>query len=150
MAEQTSNYPTLRRTRATLRVIAPIVSLALCLTGLSLFLGQAPKLMNEGFALSERLIFGVIGLVYLIGLPLVGFVLLFVLRAGADLIDVWIDSAVAAEKTADLMERQLVPGIERLCKLLERGPIGGDSVVPRAAASVTGEPRRQISDAARR
>lgn len=118
--EQTSSYPTLRRTRAVIRLIAPLVSAMLCLTGLSLFAGHVPKLSNEGFALSERLIFGVMALGYLVGFPLAGFVAMFVLRAGADLIDVWIDNAVAAERTADLLERQLVPGIQRLCQLMEQ------------------------------
>jgi hypothetical protein len=68
----------------------------------------------------ERLVWAAVGLGYLIGAPIVAFVLFFLLRAGADLIDLWVDSQVAAEKTADLVERQLVPGVLRIGQLIER------------------------------
>ncbi len=148
--ELTASYPTLRRTRAVLRMTAPLISGVLSLVGLSLFVGLSSKLTNPGFALSERMIFGVIGLGYLLGLPLAGFVMLYVLRAGADLIDVWIDTAVSAEKTANLIERQLVPGIQRLCQILEKSHDSAGSASPRPASGVAAETRARPSGPAQR
>jgi len=118
--EPTSSYQTLRRTRTVLRALAPIASAIALLTGLTMFAGVAPRLISFGFSTSERLILATVALGYLIGAPVVAFVLFFLLRAGADLIDLWIDQGVSAEKTANLMERQLVPGILRMCQLLEK------------------------------
>lgn len=118
--ESTSRYPTLRRTRTTLRVLAPIASTTALLIGISMFAGVAPRMIYGAYGISERLILAAIGLGYLIGAPIAAFVLFFLLRAGADLVDLWIDNEVAAEKTADLVERQLVPGVLRVCQLLEK------------------------------
>lgn len=152
-AESTSRYPTLRRTRTALRVLAPIASTTALLTGISMFAGVAPKIIGIGYAVSERIIFAAIGLGYLIGAPIAAFILFFLLRAGADLIDLWIDNEVAAEKTADLVERQLVPGVLRVCQLLEKTneSIAGVSTAkpPATASTAATEARQQAIDAVR-
>jgi hypothetical protein len=101
-------------------VLAPIASTTALLIGISMFAGVVPRIIGIGYATSERMIWASIGLGYLIGAPVAAFVLFFLLRAGADVIDLWIDSEVSAEKTADLVERQLVPGLLRVCQLLEK------------------------------
>src|SRR3989304_5909892 len=119
-AESTPRYTTLARTKTVIRLLAPLVSGGLLMIGLSLFsAGVAPRLIAPGYAVSERLIWCVVGLGYLLGFPIAGFILFYLLRAAADLIDLMIDSEIAAEKTADLMERQLVPAVHRMCQLLE-------------------------------
>ncbi len=145
-SEQTSSYATLRRTRTVLRIVSPLVAGGMALIGLVLFVGVAPELANPGYAMSERMIRGVIGLGYLLGIPLAGAILGYLFRAFADLIDVWVDTEVAAEKTADLVERQLVPGVLRMCQLLEKtneslaGP--GSTTKPAARpAAEHGRPR---------
>jgi hypothetical protein len=149
--EPTLRYPTLRRTRTALRVLAPIISASALLTGISLFAGVAPRLVSVGYGPMERLIWAAIGLGYLIGAPIAAFVSFFLLRAAADLIDVWIDGQVASEKTADLMERQLVPGIIRVCHLLEKTneAIAGMTPSPPAGNSASLEARQKAIDAVR-
>jgi hypothetical protein len=151
--EPTLRYPTLRRTRTALRVLAPILSATALLTGISMFAGVAPRLISVGYGPMERLIWAAIGLGYLIGAPIVAFALFFLLRAAADLIDLWVDGQVAAEKTADLVERQLVPGVLRMCQLLEKT---NDSMaglaspsVPSTATLPTSESRLKALDAVR-
>jgi hypothetical protein len=85
-----------------------------------MFAGVAPRLISVGYGPMERAIWAAIGLGYLIGAPIAAFVLFFLLRAAADLVDLWIDSQVAAEKTADLLQRQLVPGVIRIGQLIEK------------------------------
>ena len=151
--ESTSRYPTLRRTRTALRVLAPIASTTALLTGISMFAGIAPRLISSTYGAYERMILAAIGLGYLIGAPIAAFVLFFLLRAGADLIDLWIDNEVAAEKTADLIERQLVPGMLRVCQLLEKS---NESLASQGATkpqseivAKVGEARLQAIDAVR-
>ncbi|MBI3467831.1 MAG: hypothetical protein HY000_32885 [Planctomycetes bacterium] len=133
-------------------MLAPLIGVALSLLGLSLF-GKLvyPKLTGLGYATSERLIWSVIGLGYLLGLPLAGYVIQYLLRAGADLIDLWIDSEVAAEKTADLVERQLVPGVNRMCQLLEKTneTLARLSTARPAAGPSLAEARQQAIDGVR-
>ncbi len=148
-AESTSRYPTLRRTRTALRVLAPIVSTTALLTGLTMFARVAPRLVSLTFGVQERMILGAVGLGYLIGAPIVAFVCFFLLRAGADLIDLWIDQQIAAEKTADLVERQLVPGILRMCQLLEKSQesSAAQTLTKPAAEPTAAEARQQAIDA---
>jgi hypothetical protein len=121
MPAPTLRYATLRHTKTVIRVLAPIVSSVLLFVGLTLFVGNVlERLLAPGYGMRERMIWGAIGLGYLMGFPLAGFVVFFLFRAATDLIDLWIDSEVSAEKTADLMERQLVPGVNRMCQLLEK------------------------------
>jgi hypothetical protein len=120
-AESTSRYPTLRRTKLAIRIVRPVISFTLLAFGLTLFASQVlPRLWAAGFGIGERVVWAAIGLGYLVGFPIAAFVIFFLLGAAADLIDLWIDNEVAAEKTADLVERQLVPGVLRMCQLLEK------------------------------
>ena len=158
-------YPTLRRTRTVLRVLGPMIGVGLSLLGLWLFGKIAyPRLTGLGYGTYERLIWGVIGLGYMLGLPLAGYVVQYLLRAGADLIELLIDSELAAEKTADLVERQLVPGINRIGQLLEKTnetlaraaaarPAAGPSLVEARQQAIDGvreAMRREWWDQARR
>jgi hypothetical protein len=145
----------LRRTRTALRVVAPILSAVALMSGISMFAGVAPRLISVGYGPMERLIWAAIGLGYLIGAPILAFVLFFLLRAAADLIDLWVDGQVAAEKTADLVERQLVPGVLRICQLLEKSneSTAGITAPPTHAVAITAppsdEPRQEAIDAVR-
>ena len=65
LLEQTLRYPTQRRTRTALRVLAPIVSTIALLTGISMFAGVAPRLISVGYGPMERLVWAAIGLGYL-------------------------------------------------------------------------------------
>lgn len=149
--EPTLRYPTLRRTRTALRWLAPIASTTALVSGISMFAGVAPRLLSVGYGPSERLIWALIGLGYLIGAPIVAFIFFFLLRAAADLIDLWIDNQVASEKTADLLERQLVPGILRICQVLERAHESNATQVRgvAAASSAAPEARKAASEPVR-
>lgn len=164
-AESPHDYPTLRRTRTVLRVLGPLIGVGMSLAGLWLFGKTAyPKLTGMGYGTYERLIWGVIGLGYMLGLPLAGYVIQYLLRAGADLIELLIDSELAAEKTADLVERQLVPGINRIGQLLEKTnetlaragavrPVAGPSLVEARQQAIDGvreAMRREWWDQAKR
>jgi hypothetical protein len=74
-AERTQSYSTLRHTRTAIRVLAPVISSTLLLTGIGLFVSQTvPQLLATGYGVWERVIWGVIGLGYLMGFPIAGFV----------------------------------------------------------------------------
>jgi hypothetical protein len=122
-------------------------------TGLSMFAGVAPKLISVGYGPMERLVWAAVALGYLIGAPIAAFVLFFLLRAGADLIDLWVDSQVAAEKTADLVERQLVPGVLRIGQLIEKTneSLAGATAMKSSAlaGSAASEARQRAIDSVR-
>jgi hypothetical protein len=122
--DATSRYATLRTTRTMLRWVSPVVGSVIALTGFGLFVERASRLVSSGFSggftMTHRAVIGLEALVYLVGIPLAGEVVRRSLRAAGDWIDLAMDAEVSAEKTADLVERQVVPTLHRACQSLER------------------------------
>jgi hypothetical protein len=106
--------------------------------GVSVFLDQVRTLVSDAqFTWGERRVMGVVAVITLGGFGLAGWVLGQLLRAGADLIEVFVDGAEAAGESNYLLEAQVVPGLVRAVAALERlaeGPAGDEP--GRAASAV--------------
>ena len=63
---------------------------------------------------------GAVAAITIGGFGLAGWVVGRLFRAAAEMIDVFVDGAESAERTADLIEWHLVPTLERLAAALER------------------------------
>jgi hypothetical protein len=140
MLEDTRNstrYESLRASRRVLARMVPVVQVGLIAAGAGLFLNQVGDLVSDmQLTWGERRVIGVVALITLGGFGLGGWVAGRLLRALAELIDVVVDQAEAAARTADLTEWHLVPAIERLAVALERR--GADPVSDGRALAVAG------------
>jgi hypothetical protein len=104
--------------------MAPLVRFGLFAVGLSLVLDQVrPMISDAQFTWGERRVMGIVALVTLGGFGLAGWVAGRLLKASAELIDLFIDGADAAWRAADLIELQLVPTLGRIAAALERAPV---------------------------
>jgi hypothetical protein len=122
--------------------MAPVVRFGIFAGGLSLFLDQARPLLSDAqFTWGERRIMGIVALVTFTGFGLAAWVAGHLLRTAAELIDVVVDGVEANERTAELIERHMVPTLNRLANALERAP--GDAL-PRRTVD---ELRRRLADA---
>jgi hypothetical protein len=102
------------------RWTTPLVRWGLILVGLSLFSVQAMRLVDTNLGFSERVYTGVVALAALLGFSLLGVVVGRLIGIGADLAEVLIDIETAAERTADLTEKQLMPALHRLARGIEQ------------------------------
>ncbi|MHC5541972.1 hypothetical protein ACYOEI_27445, partial [Singulisphaera rosea] len=103
-------YDSLRNSGHVLRRMAPWVRFGVFSAGLSLFMDQVrPMLSDAQFTWGERRVMGIVALFTLGGFGLGGWVAGRLLRASSELIDLLIDGADAAWRTADLIELQMVP-----------------------------------------
>ncbi|MDR3636210.1 MAG: hypothetical protein P4L84_20580 [Isosphaeraceae bacterium] len=132
-----SRYHSLRNARVILGRMAPVVRFAIFSVGVSLFLDQArPLLSDSQFTWGERRVMGVVALVTFASFGLAAWVAGHLLRTAAELIDVVVDGVEANERTADLIERHMVPALNRLASALERAPADADANRSANAASV--------------
>jgi hypothetical protein len=115
-------YDKLRASRRTLARVAPWVGYGLISVGFSMFLGEVRSLVSDmQFTWGERRIMGIVGLSYLAGFGLAGWVSARLISTGAELIDVFVDQAEDAARTADLLERHAIPALGRIALALEKG-----------------------------
>jgi hypothetical protein len=127
--------------------MAPLVRFGLFAIGVSVFLNQVRGLVSDvQFTWGERRVMGIVALVTIGGFGLAGWVAGRLLKASADLIEVFIAGAEAAARTADLIELNLVPTLGRIAAALERerpaaGAGAGAGPTPAAAP---GESRAAI------
>jgi hypothetical protein len=119
--------------------MAPLVRFGLFAAGVSVFLDQAGGLFTDAqFTWGERRVMGIVGLITLGSFGLAGWVAGRLIKALADLIEVFIAGAEAAGRAADLIELHLVPTLGRIAAALER-PAG-------PAASGEEEKGRAVDD----
>src|SRR3954466_4920350 len=126
-----SRYLSLRHSQRVLERMAPLVRFGLFSVGVSLFLDRVGPLVSDAqFTWGERRLMGIVALVTLGGFGLAGWVAGRLIKASADLIDVFIAGADAAGRTADLIELHVVPSLGRIANALERpsSPAGSADV----------------------
>src|SRR3954451_6716940 len=93
----TSLYLSLDASRRALVRAAPLVRFGLFAAGVSIFLDQVRPLTSDAqFTWGERRVMGVVALITIGGFGLAGWVAGKLLRAAADLIEVFVDGADAA------------------------------------------------------
>jgi hypothetical protein len=115
-----TRYESLRRGRRTLKLITPLVQLAFLGLGLAIFLDQSRALLSDAqFTWGERRVMGIIALLALGGCGFAGWVVGRLIGVAAELLDVMADSAEAAWRTSDLIERHVVPTLSRIATALE-------------------------------
>jgi len=116
-----SRYESLRHSQRVLQRMAPLVRFGLFALGVSVFLDQVRGLVSDAqFTWGERRVMGIVALITFGGFGLAGWVAGRLLKAAADLIEVFIAGAEAAGRTADLIELHMVPALGRIALALER------------------------------
>ncbi|SIO61884.1 hypothetical protein SAMN05444166_6885 [Singulisphaera sp. GP187] len=101
--------------------MAPLVRYGLWGTGVSVFLDQVGPLLSDGqFTWGERRIMGLVALLTIGGFGLGGWVAGRLMKASAELIDLLIDAADSAWRTADLIELRMIPTLGRIANALEK------------------------------
>jgi hypothetical protein len=114
-------YDTLRASKRTLARIAPWVRIGIFSVGFSLFLNEVRDLVHDvQFTWGERQIIGIVGLSYLAGFGLAGWIVGRLLSTGAELIDVFADQAESSARTANLLEEHALPALGRIALALEK------------------------------
>jgi hypothetical protein len=114
-------YDKLRASRRALARVAPWVRFGLFSIGFTMFLDEARALVSDmQFTWGERRIMGIVGLSYLGGFGLAGWVAGRLISTGADMIDVFVDQAEAANRTANLIEQHALPALGRIALALEK------------------------------
>lgn len=133
-----SRYQTLRDSRRSLSRMVPWVRFGLFAAGVSLFLDQAMPLLSDAqFTWGERRVMGIIALTTLGGFGLASWMAARLLRTAAELIDVVVDGVEASERTAELIERHVVPALNRAANALERSQTAPrDDELMRAAQAI--------------
>jgi hypothetical protein len=117
-----SHYEGLRRGRRTLALLAPAVQLAFLGLGLAIFLDQCRSLLSDSqFTWGERRIMGIVALLALGGSGFAGWVIARLISVTAELFDAMADTAEAAWRTTELIERHVVPTLGRIATALEQG-----------------------------
>lgn len=139
-----SRYQSLQASGRALARTAPLVRFGLFAVGVSLFLDQVRPLASDAqFTWGERRVMGVVAIITLGGFGLAGWVLGRLVRAAADLIEVFVDGTEAAVRTCYLIEAKLVPGLVVASAALERLAEGDAGDRPGRAV---GAVRRAIHD----
>ena len=116
-----SRYQSLRHSQRVLQGMAPLVRFGLFALGVSVFLDQVRGLVSDAqFTWGERRVMGIVALITFGGFGLAGWVAGRLLKAAADLIEVFIAGAESAGRTADLIELHMVPALGRIALALER------------------------------
>lgn len=141
---QGERYRSLLEVHSFVSWLAPLVRWGLFFVGLSLFLAEALQLVGTSLGNSERIYHGVIAVCALLGCWLVGVVLGRLLETGADLAEVLVDIETASERTAEVVERQVVPALTRIAAGLE-----GSALAQPRSESPVGNPKTRASAPAR-
>jgi hypothetical protein len=113
-------YEKLRHGQRTLKLVARLVYFGFVALGLTIFLDQSRSLLSDAqFTWGERRVMGLIALVALGGSAFGGWVFSRLIGVAAEVLDVMADSAEAASRTSDLIERHVVPTLTRIALALE-------------------------------
>jgi len=156
---EVNRYRSLRGAGKSMERCARAATLLLWLAGLYSFLTTVRPILPDAphnLTWGERRVVGVVALITLGGFGLAGWVAGRLLRAGAELIEVFVDGAQAAVQTSYLIETRLVPGITRLAAALEsfEAAAGGLETLSAGVRKATRERRwgraERLLDAARR
>lgn len=116
-----SRYESLRSSRRVLARMGPLVGFGLLSAGVAVFLNQVGDLLSDAqLTWGERRLTGIVALITLGGSALAGWLGDRLLRTLAELIDVVVDQAESAGRTANLIEWHLVPALSRVAMALER------------------------------
>jgi hypothetical protein len=117
----TPRYDKLRASKRSLARVAPLVRYGLFSIGFTMFLDEVKSLVSDvQFTWGERQIMGIVGFSYLCGFGLAGWVAGRLISTGADMIDVVVDQAEAANRTANLIEQHALPALARIAVALEK------------------------------
>jgi hypothetical protein len=118
--------------------MVPWVRFGLFSVGISIFLDQAMPLLSDAqFTWGERRVMGLVAVITLGGFAVAGWLAARLLKTAAELIDVIVDGVEATERTAELLERHMVPALNRAAAALERSqPAPRDDALVRAAQAV--------------
>jgi hypothetical protein len=109
-----------------------LIQFAFLTLGIGIFLDQSRSLLSDAqFTWGERQVMGVIALLALGGCGFAGWVVGRLIRVAAEVLDVLADSADAATRTNDLIERHVVPALGRIAATLERIETSRDQVATR-------------------
>ncbi len=115
-----ARYQPLRASGRTLARAAPWIRFGIVSVGASMALEQLGPLVSDmQLTWAERRIAGVVGLTYLGGFGLAGWVTGKLLGTSAGLIDAVADQAEAATRAVELIERHAVPTLGRIALALE-------------------------------
>jgi hypothetical protein len=116
-----THYQGLRKGGRSLAMLATLVQLGFLGLGLSIFLEQSRSLLSDAqFTWGERNVMGMIALVSLGGCGFAGWVIGRLIKVAAELFDAMADTADAAWRTTELIERQVVPTLARIATALEK------------------------------
>jgi len=89
--------------------------------GLGIFLDQCRALVSDAqFTSGERVVAGGVALLALGGCSFAGWIVARLIKVAAEAVDVMADSAEAALRTNELIERHVVPALARIATALER------------------------------
>jgi hypothetical protein len=114
-------YDKLRASGRSLGRIASLVGWGVFSFGFSMFLNETRDLVSDvQFTWGERRIMGIVGLSYLGGFGLGGWVAGRLISTGAELIDALADQAEASAQAIILIEQQAVPTLGRIALALEK------------------------------
>lgn len=118
--------------------MVPLVRFGLFSVGVGLFLDQVMPLLSDAqFTWGERRVMGIVALITLGGFGLAAWMVGRLLGTAAELIDVVVDGVEASERTAELIERHMVPALNRAANALERSQAGSrEDETLRAAQAV--------------
>jgi hypothetical protein len=114
-------YDKLRASGRSLGRIASLVAWGVFSLGFSLFLHETRDLVSDmELTWGERQIMGIVGLSYLGGFGLGGWVAGRLISTGAELIEAFADQAESAARSAELIEQHAVPTLGRIALALEK------------------------------
>ena len=117
----TSRYRSLDASRRALGRAAPLVRYGLFSVGVSVFLDQVRPLISDAqFTWGERRLIGIVAILTLGSFALAAWIVGLLLKAASDLIEVFVDGADAAVRSAYLIEAQVVPSLNRAAAAMER------------------------------
>ena len=142
-------YENLRRARWFFRWLGPVLLWTFLLFGGAGFYWESNQLLTLTLSTSERVWAAVKALFYLGGATLLGFVLDRLLRAAGDVIDLLIAGETALQRTANSLERQLVPALQRLAQSLEARPANNPHAAPPAPTPTAHSPEQLALDSIR-
>jgi len=119
--------------RGALARVAPWVRIGLFSVGFTMFLDEVRSLVSDmQFTWGERQIMGIVGLSYLLGFGLAGWVAGRLISTGAELIDVFVDQAESSARTANLLEQHAIPALGRIALAIEKLSVEEKPEVPEA------------------
>lgn len=143
-------YENLRRARWFFRRLGPVLLWTFLLFGGTGFYWESNQLLTLNLSTSERVWAAVKALFYLGGATLLGLVLDRLLRAAGDVIDLLLAAETALQRTANAVEHQLVPAIQRLAKSLDNRAAAADpATAPPPAIPPARNPEQLALDAIR-